>query len=244
VIALLATLALAAEPTPLTAHAGHATTLGKGHGAIGLFRPWAIGVSDRVDVGVSGPASLVAPKLDAKWSLLRDEDGDRGHAVALTAGLGMPTIGLSFLRGTVLTSDPTQTLGVGAVGELGLVGSLRQGMTQMSLGAEVRAGGMTGTLAPVDLPFVGAMLAPLTEGPVVRFRWVTDYALSRRLVLTTDLALQVGAGGPDALARGFFLGGLSDHVALGAGWAVASETLSFGERDSWGFPLVDVQGRW
>jgi len=244
---LLMGLALAAggDETPLTAHAGHATTLGPGHGTVGLFRPWAVGVSDRVDLGTTGPAALVAPKVDAKVSLIDDEgDEERGTALALTGGLGLPSLGLSFLRGTLITSDPTQSLGFSAVGELGIVGTLRQRRTVMSLGAELRVGGQTGNLAPVDMFFVGQMLSPITEGPSVRLRWVADYPLAQRLVLTSDVALQVGAGGPDAVARGFLLGGVSKHVALGAGWAIAMETLSFGERDSWGVPLVDVQGRW
>jgi len=240
----LLAMAFAADDVPLTAHAGHATTLGRGHGVVGLFRPWALGVSDRVQLGTSGLSALVAPKLDAKVSVVDEGDDDTRAALAFTGGVGLPSLGLSFLRGTALTSDPTQSLGFWAVGEVGVVGTLRQNHTVTSLGAELRVGGQTGNLAPVDLFFVGQMLSPVTEGPAVRLRWVTDYPLAERLVLTTDLALQVGAGGPDAVARGFVLGGLSDHVAVGAGWAIASETLSYGEQDSWGVPLVDVQGRW
>jgi len=249
-IVLLATLALAADPadpaeeTPLTAHAGHATTLGPGHGVVGLFRPWAIGVSDKVDLGTTGPAALVAPKVDVKVSLFEDDDDEQAAALAVTGGLGLPSLGLSFLRGSVLSSDPTQSLGFAAVGELGIVGTLRQRRTVTSLGAELRVGGQTGNFAPVDMFFVGPMLAPITEGPALRLRWVTDYPLAKRLVLTSDFAVQLGSTGPDLVARGFFLGGLSKHVALGAGWAVAAETLSFGGKDSWGVPLLDVQGRW
>jgi hypothetical protein len=244
VIALLLATALADDPTPLTAHAGHATTLGRGHGVVGLFRPWAVGVSDRVDLGTTGLGSLVSPRLEAKVSLAESTDGDATRALALTAGATLPSIGLSLLRGSVLSSDPMQSVGFAAVGDLGLVGTLGHEQHTTSLGVELRAGGMTGDLWPVDLPFVGAMLAPLTEGPVVRVRWVTDYGLTRRLVLTTDVAVQLGSGGPDAMGRVFLLGGLSDHVALGAGWAVAAERLSYGGRDSLGFPLADVQARW
>lgn len=245
-IALLLTAALAADPspTPLTAHAGHATTLGAGHGVVGLFRPWAIGASDRVDLGISGLGSLVAPRFDAKVNLLDHDDGADRQALAVTGGVGLPSIGLSLLRGTLLTSDPTQSLGFAAVGRLGLVGTLGHGGTTTSLGAELKVGGATGDMNPIDLPFVGGMLAPILEGPVVRFRWVTDYGLLDRLVLTTDLAVQVGSGGPDAVGRAFLLAGVSDHVALGGGWAIAAERFGYGGRDSLGFPLLDVQGRW
>ena len=226
------------DGVPVTGHAGHATTLGAGHGIVGLFRPVAIGVSDRVDLSTSGLATLVAPRLDAKVRLA----DEAGGALAVTAGFGVPTPGLSLLRGTALSSDPEADLGVGAVGKAGVIGTLRNGATATSLGVEVRFGGLTGGMGPVDLPFLGQSLAPLLEGPVLRWRWVTDYSLSRRVTFTTDLALQVGAGGPDALARAFLLGG-SDHVAVGAGWAIADESLQWG-RDSLGFPLLDVQARW
>ena len=77
---------------------------------------------------------------------------------------------------------------------------------------------------------------------MLRWRWVTDIALARHVVLTNDLALQVGAGGQDALWRTFLLAG-GRRVAGGLGWAIADEQLQWG-RDSLGFPLADLQVRW
>jgi hypothetical protein len=225
-------------PTPVTGHAGHADTLGKGNGIVGVFRPLSIGVSDRVDLSTSGLATLVAPRVDAKVNLMSEPGG----SVALTGGIGVPTVGLRLLRGTVLPSDPTLTVGLGVVAKLGLIGTVHNKGNAMSLGVEVRSGGHGGTLQAVDLPFVSQSLAPLLEGPVLRWRWVTDFALSKRATLTSDVALQVGAGGPDALWRTFLLGG-SDHLAAGVGWAIADENLSYG-RDSLGMPLLDLQARW
>ena len=229
-----------AQPStaPLTGFAGHAETLGRGNGIVGVFRPLTIAASDKVDLSTSGLASLVAPRLDAKVNLIRDFGG----AVAVTGGVGVPTVGLRLLRGTVLPSDPTLTVGPGVVVKGGIVGTLRNGDSATSLGVELRTGGHTGTLGAVDLPFVGQSLAPFLEGPVLRWRWVTDIALRRNLVFTNDLAIQVGAGGPDALWRTFLLGG-TNHVAAGVGWAIADEELGWG-RDSLGFPLADVQARW
>jgi len=237
ILACLA-LAWAADPTPFSGHAGHATTLGAGRGIVGIFRPLSIGVSDRVDVSTSGLASLVAPRVDVKWALTESEHG----GVAVTGGLGVPTLGLRLLRGTVLSSDPTQTIGFGVVAKAGVIATVRDGGHATSLGVEVRGGGHGGTMDAVDLGFVGQSLAPLLEGPVLRWRWVTDYALSRHATLVTDVALQVGAGGPDALGRTFLMVG-SDHVAVGGGWAIADESMRWG-RDSFGFPLLDVQARW
>ncbi len=236
---LAATPALAQQSTaPLTGFAGHAETVGHGNGIVGVFRPLTIAASDKVDLSTSGLATLVAPRLDVKVNLIRDFGG----ALAVTGGAGVPTVGLRLLRGTVLPSDPTLTVGPGVVVKAGLVGTIRNGDNASSFTFEVRSGGHTGTLDAVDLPFVGQSLAPFLEGPVLRWRWVTDIALHRHLVLTNDLAVQVGAGGQDALWRTFLLGG-GNHVAAGVGWAIADEELRWG-RDSLGFPLADVQGRW
>ncbi len=236
---LAACPALAQQSTaPLTGFAGHGETVGKGNGIVGVFRPLTFAVSDEVDLSTSGLATLVAPRLDVKVNLMRDF----GSAVAVTGGVGVPTVGLRLLRGTALPSDPTLTVGPGVVVKGGLIGTIRNNDNAMSLGVEVRTGGHTGTLDALDLPFAGQSLAPFFEGPVLRWRWVTDLALARHVVLTNDVALQVGAGGQDALWRTFLLGG-SPRFAAGVGWAIADEELRWG-RDSLGFPLADVQARW
>jgi len=239
-LALLAASPALAQDSraPLTGFAGHAETVGRGNGIVGVFRPLTIAVSDNVDVSTSGLATLVAPRADVKVNLIRDV----GIAVAVTGGIGMPTYGLRLLQGTAFPSDPTLTIGPGVVVKAGVIGTIRNGDSAMSAGVELRTGGHTGTLDAVDLYFASQSLAPFFEGPVLRWRWVTDLALARHLVLTNDVALQVGAGGQDVLWRTFLLGG-GTRAAAGIGWAIADEELRWG-RDSLGFPLADVQVRW
>lgn len=239
-IALLCSVALADEPVPMTGYAGHPFTLARGEAVFGLFRPATVGLSDRVDVTVPGLATLVAPRVDAKvevWS------GER-VGVAVRGAVGIPSGGLALLRSTatVLSTDPLQRVGFGAVVDLGVIGGVREGRLHSSLGVAVRAGGSTGSLQPQGVWWLDPMLAPLTEGPVVRVRWVADLRVTDRVQLTGDVAHQVFSGGPDTSVRGLALLAPSERVAFGLGWALALETMPGGV-DTFGMPLLDLQVR-
>ena len=235
-------VALAGDDAGLQTGLGTPYTIGDGHGAVGVFSPLVIGLGERTDLTTSGWASLVAPRVDLKHRLT---DGD-GVAVAVLGGLGVPSLGLSLLQGTILSSDPKQPVGAAAVFKAGVLAGVQPGDFTLSIGVEGRAS-LRGAGWGLESPgwfWLDPMLAPLTEGPVVRTRWVVDWLPDpTRFAVRLDGWVQLGGLGPDWTQRLLLQYALGRNTAIGVGYAVAWERFAWG-RDHQVQPLVDLRFRW
>ncbi len=241
-IILLAGLAFGADSNLYTG-AGSPFPIGKGHGAVGLFRPLTLGIADKTEISTTGLESLVAPRVDVKHQIW--EGGDSG--VALVGGVGVPTLGLRMIQGTVLSSDPRQKVTFAAVFKAGAIAGVRQGSWRFSVGVEARAaakGGQWGLESPGWF-WLDPMLAPLTEGPVVRPRVVIDlYPDSLPVGVTLDTWVQIGGIGPDLETRLFGEWSPVNHFAVGIGLAAGSERFERGRDSQVWTGLFDLRFRW
>ncbi|MDP6931750.1 MAG: hypothetical protein QGG40_02495 [Myxococcota bacterium] len=239
-------LARAATSEDLYSGTGSPWTIGDQAWSVGVFRPLTVGLDERTEVSTTGLVSLVSPRLVAKrrvWSSTR-------WALAMQAGLGVPTAGLRLLQGSVVSSDPDQQVPWALVAGAGPVLGWRHDRMVVSLGVYGRVGVPLGEgeLDPTDMAWLDPMLAPLVEGWSLTPRIGVDWLPSERWVLSLDSRLQWG-GGPDWNTRLFALRQLGIHTALGAGLGLARETFTTGPRDEWIWlqdvvPLVDFQVRY
>lgn len=238
----LALTAGAADTVELRNGAGSPFPIGKGRGAVGLFSPLVIGLGEKTDLTTSGWETLVAPRADIKHLVM--EKGDLGLAVI--GGLGVPTPGLLLIQGTVLSSDPEQVVTFATVFKAGVVGGVQKGDFTVSLGVDGRAALKLSSWS-LESPgwfWLDPMLAPLTEGPVVRPRLVVDwFPVPHRFGVTMDTWVQLGGVGPDWDTRVFGQVGLGKVVSLGAGWGLAVEQFEWGG-DTQALILGDVRFRW
>lgn len=237
----------AAEPAPL--HTGIQTpwTIGAQNGTVGLFRPVTVGIGERFEVGTAGLVALIAPRVEGKGTIW----SDGSTAFAATAELGMPTFGLRQLQtGFLQLVNAEQTIPITLVPGLGAIAGWRNDALVVSLGVEARAGIPLGesTLTPQDLEWFDPMITPLTEGWSAQAHLRVDWLPTSVWVVTAQARVEL-AGGPDLGGKIFVLRGLGSHMAVGAGFAGASERLSADVRPTPVFllnavPLVDLQFRW
>lgn len=242
-ILLLASLAFAGDSKNLYTGAGSPFPIGKNRVAFGLFRPVSIGLSDKTELSTTGLESLVAPQMDVKHQVWAGDNS----GVAIVGGLGVPTLGLKMIQGTVLSSDPNQTVTFASVFKAGAIAGVRQGSFRLSAGIEARAAAKAGQwgLEPPGWFWLDPMLAPLTEGPVLKTRVVIDcYPDNAPVGLTLDTWVQMGGIGPDLESRLFGEWALGQHVALGAGLAAGSERFERGRDSQVWTGLFDLRFRW
>ena len=240
---MLVSLAFAGDSKALYTGAGSPFVIGKGHGAVGLFRPLTIGLSDKTQLKTTGLESLVSPQVDIKHQIWEGSDA----GVSVIGGLGIPTLGLKLIQGTVLSSDPNQTVTFASVFKLGAVAGVRQGAFRFSAGLEARAAAKAGQWG-LESPgwfWLDPMLAPLTEGPVARTRVVVDcYPDNAPVGLTLETWVQIGGIGPDLESRLFGEWAPGRHVSLGLGLAAGSERFERGRDSQLWTGLFDLRFRW
>jgi hypothetical protein len=241
-----ATLAAAASNSPLFSGVNTPWTIGRGNGAVGLFRPLTIGLGDRAEIGTAGLVSLIAPRVEGKYTVWTGEHA----ALAVTGEVGVPTLGLRQVQtGFVQLIAGDQTVPWAAVAGVGVLGGWRNESLVVSGGARVRVGVPfeEHDLESQDLVWFDPLIAPIAEGwslqPLVRVDWVPgpywDISAQARAELVA---------GPELSGRLFALRGLGDHVAIGVGIAGASAREPYG----WSpatlgvsvMPELDVQARW
>lgn len=232
--------------SPLFSGVNTPWTIGRGNGAVGLFRPLTIGLGDRAEIGTAGLVSLIAPRVEGKYTVWTGPHA----ALAVTGEVGVPTLGLRQVQtGFVQLIAGDQTVPWAAVAGVGILGGWRNESLVVSGGARVRVGVPfeEHDLESQDLVWFDPLIAPIAEGwslqPTVRVDWVPgpywDFSAQARAEVVA---------GPELSGRLFALRGLGDHVAIGVGVAGATAREPYG----WSpatlglsvMPELDVQARW
>ena len=237
-------------PKPLWVGTGTPFTVPSKLHALGIFRPFTLGISDRTEFEHTGLLTFVAPSFRVKhtlWTSYLSKNSVQ-YGVAMTTRFGVPTGGLRLLQGSLLPSE-AQIPFIGVVG-VGLVSGLKAPHYAVGWGLEMRTAFKGGEfyLLPPGLPFVDPMLAPITEGPVLTARLMLDWIVTRKsdgmdvVVISLDTRLQVGGGGPDLNSRLFALFRLGNKTAIGAGGIIAYERQTDGLH-FFAAPLMDFQLR-
>lgn len=224
---------------------GTGFVVGKGHGAVGVFRPLSLGVADRTEIGTTGLISLIAPRVMVKQQLTDADD----LAVAVTGSLGFPAGGIWAMRTAgILTTDPTVKTPFPVTASAGVAGGLRLDALDLGLSVEGRFGVHPSgwTLDEPGMWFLDPMMAPLTAGPQIKPRLVVELAPTlgdrEKLGLRVDSWMMIGAGGPDATLRLMAFWAISPRVLLAAGDAMAWEKRE--GRPFYAVPIGDLQFRW
>lgn len=227
-----------AEPAPLYTGTASPWTLSQGQGTIGVFHPVSYAVSDHTELITTGLFSFIAPRLEAKHSLLSSEHWGLG----LRAGLGTPTPALRLSQGMLVPSDIEIPWSV--VVSAGPVIGWRGGDWNVSLSSQARLALPPPGMPQLDMRFgLDALLTPLYYGWCVLERLVIDWHPGEAWVLTGEAGVQLNHG-PDWRGRLFVLRRLGGHTALGAGWWLTSDLRSDGARMTGSAPLADFQLRW
>jgi hypothetical protein len=224
-------------------------TIGAKDGAVGLFRPLSLGIGETADVtvGTSLVVGLIAPHVEFKQRLL----GGNDRALAITAELGYPTVGLQqFQTGFLQPIRADQTVPQALVPGVGAIVGKRSDHLVMSAGLRVRVGVpfTEGDVTSQDLVWLDPAIAPITEGwslqPFARVDWLP----TRGWQLSAQGRVEF-AGGPELSGRVFVLRALGAHLAVGAGASGAIARESYGWNLPAAVPLqlvptADVQARW
>jgi hypothetical protein len=241
-----AAVPVAASGSPLFSGVNTPWTIGRGNGAVGLFRPLTIGLGDRAEIGTAGLVSLIAPRVEGKVTAWSGEHA----AVAVTGEIGVPTLGLRQVQtGFVQLVAGDQTVPWAAVAGVGVIGGWRNESLVVSGGARLRVGVPLEAhdLESQDLVWFDPLIAPIAEGwslqPLVRVDWVPG----PRWDISAQARAELVAG-PELSGRLFALRALGDHVAVGVGVAGATAREPYG----WSpatlgvsvMPELDVQARW
>ena len=224
---------------------GTGFVVGKGHGAVGVFRPLTIGVGEKTEIGTTGLISLVAPRVLIKQQLTGSDD----LALAAFGSLGVPTGGIAVMRTAgILTTDPTVKTPLAVTASAGLAGGLRLDALDIGLSVEGRFGvhGGAWNLTEPGMWFLDPMMAPLTAGPQVKPRLVVEVAPPmggrEKLGFRADSWMMVGSGGPDGVVRLMAFWAITPRFLLAAGDAMAFENRE--GRALYAVPVGDLQFRW
>ncbi|MBN2800384.1 MAG: hypothetical protein JXX28_14690 [Deltaproteobacteria bacterium] len=219
---------------------GSAWTVDPSHFTVAIFGDAAVGLTEQLDLSSSSPLfGLAAPHLELKRTVWERERA----AVAVSGSLGVPTLGLGLLQGTLIPSEAEipWTLTEG----LALTGSIKVAEAVLSATVEGRSALPSGTaeMRPLDLPFWDPMMAPLVEGPTASLRLWADYSPTDRLMLTAVGTVQVGGLGPDLDGRLVLSAGLTPHLQARVGVAGAAEGFVYG-RGAHAGPVLDARWTW
>jgi len=260
-IALLASLAFAADPADSPLFSGSQTpwTIGKKNGAFGLFRAVTIGIDDKTEISANGLAFFLAPTPEFKREVWEHSSG-----FMLSAGgeLGFPTPALRMLQtGFLQPIGADQTVPWTLVPGASFYIGWRNEQVAISSRLHFRAGiPLTDRgdkpLEFQDVPWLDPWISPLVNGWSLSHGIRIDWTPNPGWVITGQGRIEY-SGGPDLAGRVFVLRAIGNHVAVGLGFAMAWEKFRYGFHD-WneetpasppvipldGMPLFDVQGRW
>lgn len=232
----LALAAFAGDPGLRRAH-----TVAPGEGSVGLFSPLVLGLDRQMDLTVANSILLGAPHVRLTRGLTNNDAID----VALTSSLGVPTVGLMAIQGTVLSTDPTQSVGPAITGSLGALVDVGTRPLRGHFGVEGRMGvhGADWGLTSPGWFWLDPMLAPLTEGPILDVRLGLDWWPLQRIGLHADRVLHAGGIGPDWHSRLLARWQLHPRWMVAGGLAVAQERFEDRWDTQWQ-PVVDLRVGW
>ena len=245
-IALLMGLALAGGGEDrIRTGDGTGFVIGKGHGAVGVFRPLSLGVGEKTEIGTTGLVSLIAPRILIKQELTDSDD----FSVAGFGSVGFPAGGIWAMRTVgILTTDPTVKSPFPVTASAGVAGGIRANALDVGLSVEGRFGVTPGswTLDEPGMWFLDPMMAPLTAGPQVKPRLVVEVAPQlggrEKLGFRADSWMMIGSGGPDGVVRLMAFWAITPRFLLAAGDAMAFESRE--GRSFYAVPIGDIQFRW
>jgi hypothetical protein len=182
----------------------------KGSGSVGVFNPLKLSVTDKVELSAHPLVFFVAPHVNAKVALLKDDVRLSGEL-----GLAVPTFAMRLTKGYLFPTFATSKddiawmvvprLGLSASGD-GPSGAVWTGLADVELRVPfgvTNVGPLNSFLAPLDL----LLAAPLT-GFVGRVGAAWDQRLTGRLRLRGELNVFLTGAQGDLVVAGQDVGPL------------------------------------